>query len=352
MPTNSGGINVDDNTGMKLEHPLISVVIAVYNGQDLVGQAISSVLRQTHPNIELFIVDDGSTDHTSRVLEGYEALSRPGREVRVLRQDNAGCGAARNRALELVTGDFITFLDADDTMLPHHLSTLLERYEELDTNESGSRTVVYANAFQCTTGGINAGRLQYREKMPNPADQRSVILEYNIGSLYGLFPRCFFMEVGVFDPEQVFVEDWELWLRAIYFGWRFDRVDEVTNIISWTGGSMQSQRDRMAAGEEMALQKTLRRFDGKLSAEERTKLMRRLNYGSPLAAASEAEQALRDGRGEDAKEHLKRAAEMMPTQRRVRFKSAIANLPGGTRWLVNRQRAVDRSVGYNEQMRR
>lgn len=343
---------MDETTGSNLEQPLISVIIAVYNGQDLVGQAISSVLRQTHPNIELFIVNDGSTDHTAQVLEGFETVDRPGRRVRVLRQDNAGVGAARNRALERVSGDFITFLDADDWMLPHHLSTLLARYEELDTTESGSRTVVYANAFQCTTGGINAGRPQYREKMPEPDQQRSVILEYNIGSLYGLFPRCFFTEVGRFDPEQVFVEDWELWLRAIYTGWRFDRVEEVTNIVSWTGGSMQSQRDRMAAGEDMALRKTLRRFENRLTAAERTKLQRRLDHGSPLAAASEAEQALREGRGEDAREHLKRAADMMPTQRRVRVKSAIANLPGGTRWLVHRQRAVDRSVGYTEKMRR
>lgn len=338
-----------DNAG---EDPLVSVVIAVYNGQDLVGQAISSVLRQSYPKIEVVIVDDGSTDQTSRVLQGYEALSRPGREVRVLRQDNAGCGAARNRALSMVAGDFITFLDADDMLLPQHLSTLLGRSRELDTEQTASRTIVYANAFQCTTGGINTGRLQYREKMPDPDQQRSVILEYNIGSLYGLFPRRFFTEVGTFDPEQVYVEDWELWLRAIFLGWRFDRVDAVTNIISWTGGSMQSQRDRMAAGEDMALQKTLRRFDGTFSPEERAKLLRRLDYGSPLAATSEAEQALREGRGEDAKEHLRRAADMMPTQRRVRIKAAIANLPGGTRWLVSRQRTVDRSVGYNDHMRR
>ena len=85
---------MDNNTGTELEQPLISVVIAVYNGQDAVGRAISSVLRQTHPNIEMVIVDDGSTDNTSRVLEGYGALSRPGREIRLLRQENAGCAAA------------------------------------------------------------------------------------------------------------------------------------------------------------------------------------------------------------------------------------------------------------------
>ena len=244
--------------------PLVSVVIAVYNGQDLVGQAISSVLRQTHSNIEVFVVDDGSTDHTPEVLAGYEAVDRPGRRVRVLRQENAGCGAARNRALEQVRGEFVTFLDADDELLPHHLETMLRRYRQLREEPGRERTVVYTNAWQCTPSGINAERVVYREAMPAPDEQRSVILEYNIGHLFGLFPREFFREVGVFDPEQVFVEDWELWLRAVYSGWRFDRVDEVTVILSWSGGSMQSQRDRMAAGEEMALRKTLARFEQQL----------------------------------------------------------------------------------------
>ena len=148
------------------------------------------------------------------------------------------------------------------------------------------------------------------------------------------------------------VVDWELWLRAIYSGWRFDRVDAVTSILAWSGGSMQSQRDRMAAGEEMALRKTLVRFEKELSPEERDKLLRRLREGSPLAAASDAEQALRDGRTEDARRLLGTAAAMMPSQRRVALKARIARLPGGMRWLVSRQRAVDASVGYTDAMRR
>ncbi|MBD2762711.1 glycosyltransferase family 2 protein [Kocuria sp. cx-116] len=341
---------MDNNTGTELEQPLISVVIAVYNGQDAVGRAISSVLRQTHPNIEVVIVDDGSTDNTSRVLEGYEALGRAGREIRVLRQEHTGRAVARNTALEVVSGDFITFLDAEDTLLPHHLGTLLGRYEDVATSESGSRTVVCANAFLCTAGGINAGRLRYREKLPDVRRQRSVILDRNFGSLYGLFPRYFFAEVGVFDPEQVCVQTWELWLRAIYSGWRVDRVEQVTSITWWSEDSKQKHQECLAAGEERALRQTLRRFDGKLSTRERAAVQRRLKNGSALVAASQAEQALREGRGEDAKEHLRRTAEMMPTQRRVRIQSAIANLPGGTRWLVNRQRAEDRCVGYTEHL--
>lgn len=332
--------------------PLISVVIAVYNGEHLVGQAISSVLRQTHPSVEVFVVDDGSTDHTADVLDGYRSVERPGRGIRVLRQDNGGCGAARNRALGMVSGEFVTFLDADDQMLPHHLETLLARYRQLQEEPGHERTVVHANGWQCTPSGINPQRLQYRERLPEPDRQRSVILEYNIGSLYGLMPRAFFEEVGVFDPEQVFVEDWELWLRAVYSGWRFDRVDAVTTILAWSGGSMQSQRDRMATGEEMALRKTLTRFERELTPEERLKLLARLRNGSPLAAASDAEQAMREGRAEDARRCLKLAAEMMPSQRRVTVKARLAGLPGGMAWLMRRQRAVDRSVGYTDAMRR
>lgn len=326
---------MDSYTGIELEQPLISVVIVVRNGQDLVGQAVSSVLRQTHPNIELVIVDAGSTDHTARVLEGYQALSRPGREIRVFRRENVDCATARNTALEAVSGDFITFSDPNDTLLPHHLTTLLERYEDLATSESGSRTLVYANAFECTTSGINAGRPAHRKKMPRARRQRSVILEHNFGSLHGLFPRYFFREVGVFDPEVALVADWELWLRAIYSGWRFDRVEQATAIVSWAGDSMQSQRECVAAGEELALRKTLRRFDDKLSTEERLKVLRRLHDGSALAAASEAEQALRDRRRAAAEEHLKRAAGMVPTRGRMRVKSAITNLPAGVRRLSN-----------------
>ncbi|RLY92282.1 glycosyltransferase [Kocuria tytonicola] len=342
----------DTTTAGTADAPLVSVVIAVYNGQELVGQAISSVLRQTHPRVEVLVVDDGSTDHTAEVLAGYTTVERPGRTVQVLTQENAGCGAARNRALGLVSGDFITFLDADDELLPHHLETLLARYEQLQEHPGRERTVVYANGWLCTPSGINPERVQYRERMPGPEEQRSVILEYNIGSLYGLFPRSFFEEVGAFDPEQVFVEDWELWLRAIYSGWRFDRVDRVTSILAWSGGSMQSQRDRMAAGEEMALRKTLVRFEKELSPGERDKLLRRLREGSPLAAASDAEQAMRDGRTQDARRLLETAAAMMPSQRRVALKARIARLPGGMRWLVSRQRAVDASVGYTDAMRR
>ena len=86
----------------------ISVVIPVYNGERYVAQAIDSILEQGHPDLELILVDDGSTDGTFAIVEAY------GNRVRYVFQDNAGSSVARNHGCRLATGEFLAFLDADD----------------------------------------------------------------------------------------------------------------------------------------------------------------------------------------------------------------------------------------------
>lgn len=95
--------------------PLVSVIIPTYNRACIVSEAIDSVLSQTYANIEVFVVDDGSSDNTQEVLRPY------GRRLQVVRQQNAGPAAARNRALERAQGEVITFLDSDDLWLPTYL---------------------------------------------------------------------------------------------------------------------------------------------------------------------------------------------------------------------------------------
>jgi glycosyltransferase involved in cell wall biosynthesis len=95
--------------------PLISVMIGVFNAAPYLGEAIESVLAQDYEPIELIVVDDGSTDGSGDVARGF-----PG--VRVVRQDNGGNGAARNRAVEEAGGSFYAFLDADDRFTPGKLN--------------------------------------------------------------------------------------------------------------------------------------------------------------------------------------------------------------------------------------
>jgi glycosyltransferase involved in cell wall biosynthesis len=85
------------------------VVLPVYNRAAYVGEAIESVLVQTLPPDELIVVDDGSTDES---LEVVESFARPG--LRVVRQENAGIGAARNRGFDVAAGELIAFIDSDD----------------------------------------------------------------------------------------------------------------------------------------------------------------------------------------------------------------------------------------------
>ncbi len=104
---------------------LVSVVIPTFDRARLCARAVESVLAQTYPHVEVIVVDDGSRDETPQVMEAF------GDRIRYVRQENAGVSAARNRGLGLATGEFVAFLDSDDTWLPWKLEaqvSVMRRY--------------------------------------------------------------------------------------------------------------------------------------------------------------------------------------------------------------------------------
>ncbi len=100
--------------------PSISVVIPCYNAAHFLRATIESILQQTRPATEVIVVDDGSTDDSARIAASF------GPPVRVIRQENQGESAARNRGIEAATGDWVAFLDADDLWLPTKLARQAE----------------------------------------------------------------------------------------------------------------------------------------------------------------------------------------------------------------------------------
>ena len=96
----------------KADLPLVSIIIPTYNYGRFLLKALESCFEQTYKSLEIIVIDDGSTDSTGEILEGY------GNRILSIRQENLGVSAARNRGLEIAGGEFITFLDADDYM-PH-----------------------------------------------------------------------------------------------------------------------------------------------------------------------------------------------------------------------------------------
>jgi glycosyltransferase involved in cell wall biosynthesis len=106
-----------------MSDPLVSVIVPVYNGERFLREAIESILAQTYSPIEVIVVDDGSTDDTAEIARSF------GDRVRCIRQANAGPAVARNNGLAAATGEFVAFLDADDTWTSEKLARQLACFD-------------------------------------------------------------------------------------------------------------------------------------------------------------------------------------------------------------------------------
>ena len=105
--------------------PLVSIIIPAFNAEPYIAETIASALAQTYPNIELIIINDGSTDGTPKIIEDF-AARHP--RIRAVSQLNAGLSATRNRGIALANGEFVTFLDADDLIRPQKIELQVRRF--------------------------------------------------------------------------------------------------------------------------------------------------------------------------------------------------------------------------------
>ena len=96
-----------------MKQSLISVIVPVYNVKEYLNTCVESILNQTYENLEVILVDDGSTDGSGEVCDSY---AKTDTRVQVLHTKNGGQAAARNRGIEVSKGEYLTFIDSDDSM--------------------------------------------------------------------------------------------------------------------------------------------------------------------------------------------------------------------------------------------
>lgn len=104
--------------------PLVSIILDNYNYEHFVDKAIDSALNQTHQNIEIIVVDDGSTDGSWNVIQKYSD------KIIAFRKENSGQSSAFNKGFDLSNGDIICFLDSDDIFLPEKASNIVKAIRE------------------------------------------------------------------------------------------------------------------------------------------------------------------------------------------------------------------------------
>ena len=182
--------------------PKVSVVIPAYNAVDYLIKTLENVFDQTFTDFEVIVIDDGSSDRT---IESISNLTNP--NLKIVRQANQGVAVARNKGIELASGEYIAFLDSDDLW---HPTKLEKQVQCLDTNpEVGLVNTWIKNIDE---HGNELSIVQAPEVEGNVWNQ---IIEENI-ILCGSIPmirRSCFEKVGVFDFELLSAEDWDMWIR-------------------------------------------------------------------------------------------------------------------------------------------
>jgi glycosyltransferase involved in cell wall biosynthesis len=180
----------------------VSVVIPTYNLASFLPGAVAGVRAQGWPELEMVVVDDGSTDETAEVLG---ALARENANLRWFRQENAGAAAARNRGIEESRGEFVAFLDADDVWLPGKLAA---QFEALANKPEAAFS--YTDVTLRRPDGVD-------EDLACGVPGQPLLLQLLGGNLFAtptvLARRECFREVGLFDASLRTGEDWDMWMR-------------------------------------------------------------------------------------------------------------------------------------------
>ncbi len=177
-------------------NPLVSVIIPVFNTGRYIAEAIDSVLNQSYEPIEILVIDDGSTDNTSVIVNRYLE------SVQYYFQENRGTGTARNRGTQLAHGEFFAFLDADDIWLPEKLSEQMRAFEADD--KTG---IVFGQVEQFYSADISDSVRQKISISPRAVPG-------HIPSAF-VIRRDVFFHVGLFDT-RLQVGEFEDWFaRAI-----------------------------------------------------------------------------------------------------------------------------------------
>ncbi|MCG8343736.1 MAG: glycosyltransferase [Chlorobiales bacterium] len=192
---------------------LISIIIPVYNGERFIGKAIESCLHQSEKQgWEAIVVNDGSTDNSQQVVENY--LDDP-RIKLIVHEKNKGLPSARNTGIRNSSGNYVSFLDADDCYLPHTIKNVLTAGDIAKNRQSVA--MFYCNYLRINERGETTALVRVKPPMKRP----ELHLQFLLPKLLLMIPSTTFVRrdalerVGMFDERFLRCEDIQLFARIV-----------------------------------------------------------------------------------------------------------------------------------------
>jgi glycosyltransferase involved in cell wall biosynthesis len=194
--------------------PLVSTIIPVYNGANYVSAAIESALDQTYPNIEVIVVDDGSTDNTSDIVAQFP--------VKYIKKQNGGVASALNTGAREMKGQFFCWLSHDDVFNRNKIERQVETY----LGRPASERIILCSDYELINGaGETYNTVTLDTKMIAEKPEYAV-LRGSVNGCTVFIPADFFSEVGYFDESLPYTQDYDLWLRGLQ-RYRFVHMPEA-----------------------------------------------------------------------------------------------------------------------------
>ncbi len=206
----------------------VSIVVPCYNHGQYIDKAVHSMINQTFSDLEIIIINDGSTDeYTINKLKKYNKA-----KTRVLHTDNHGPSAARNFGILQAKGEYILALDADDYYHPTFL-------------EKGLAIFKHALDVGLVTCGIQHFGLDSRRRMPEGGDVRSFLASSGPGS--ALMRKVCWEQAGGYDEsmKDFGYEDWNFWIDVTKKGWKVEVIPEYLFFYRWSQSSRRAETHKV-----------------------------------------------------------------------------------------------------------
>ena len=231
----------------------ISVILPVFNGERYIKKAIESVLTQTFSDFELIIVNDGSTDSTSDIINSFDD-----ERIMVINQANLGPGAARNNALEIADSEYVMFLDSDDWFSEDALEIAYGEASKFDTDLTFFQMINYnkGDIYENDWFEMKTFDESFENRVFSPDETPGSIFDLSVGVCQKIYNAQFLKDIDARFPEGIFFEDmpffYYVYLKArrisiikrhLYYRRKHD--DSITHVVD------EKFLDTVAAGQTL-----------------------------------------------------------------------------------------------------